>query len=93
MCAIAGSLMQTTPYSTASEVAQQTTSPIIPGTEWIRPADARACFGIGRSTLYSLIKDGAVKSVVLRRKGAAKGCRLVSTASIRALLAGMEVAE
>ena len=82
--------MNTTPYPTASEVAQQTTSPIIPGTEWCRPADTRQRFGVGRSAVYELIKDGAIKSVVLRRKGASKGCRLINVASLVAYINGME---
>lgn len=82
--------MQRITKPTASAAALQTTAPITPGVEWLRPADVKPFCGIGRSTLYSLIESGAVKSVVLRREGKAKGCRLVSVSSLRALLNGME---
>jgi hypothetical protein len=82
--------MQLTSNPKASEVAQQTTSPITPGAEWIRPAGVQPFCGIGRSVLFKLIRDGEIKSVVLRRKGAKKGCRLISVASLRAYINGME---
>lgn len=88
----------------ASEVAQQTTSPITPGVEkaqktvapinsgaeWIRPASVPPFCGIGRSVLFELIRDGVIKSVMLRRKGASKGSRLISVASLRSYINGME---
>ena len=43
-------------------------------------------FGIRRSLAYLLIEDGAIKSVSLRRCGAAKGKRLINVASVRDFL-------
>jgi len=44
-------------------------------------------FGIKRSLAYVLISEGAIRSVVLRRRGTIKGKRLVDCASARAFLA------
>jgi hypothetical protein len=40
--------------------------------------------------LFELIRDGVIKSVMLRRKGASKGSRLISVASLRSYINGME---
>jgi len=44
-------------------------------------------FGLKRSLAYVLISEGAIRSVVLRRRGTIKGKRLVDCASVRAFLA------
>jgi hypothetical protein len=44
-------------------------------------------FGIKRSLAYVLINEGAIRSVVLRRRGTIKGKRLVDCGSVRAYLA------
>src|SRR5262249_40592745 len=44
-------------------------------------------FGLKRSLAYLLINEGAIRSVVLRRRGTIKGKRLVDCASVRAFLA------
>jgi hypothetical protein len=44
-------------------------------------------FGVKRSLAYVLISEGAIRSVVLRRRGTIKGKRLVDCASVRAFLA------
>jgi hypothetical protein len=44
-------------------------------------------FGVKRSLAYVLISQGAIRSVVLRRRGTIKGKRLVDCASVRAFLA------
>ncbi len=59
-----------------------TTAPVQPGIEWLRPADVRARYGLGRSFLYELIAEGKVRSVSLRRNGRATGCRLISARSL-----------
>jgi hypothetical protein len=41
---------------------------------------------IGRTQIYLLIRHGHLKSISLRKKGAARGRRLVSVASLRAYL-------
>jgi len=74
--------MKRTSHPNASAVGQETTAPITPGVEWVRPGDVRTRYGLGRSLLYELIKSGEVHSVSLRRKGRATGCRLVSAASL-----------
>lgn len=59
---------------------------------WILPefADhktAKALFGLSRAYLYELVKQGKIRSVSLRKKGAIRGRRLFDCNSIRALLA------
>ena len=66
--------------------ASFTTAPVQPGVEWLRPADVRPRYGIGKSLLYELIAQGDVKSVCLRRQGKATGMRLVSAASLNAYI-------
>jgi hypothetical protein len=76
---------KSTPH--ASAVGQQTTAPVQPGIEWARPADIRRTHGISRSLLYTLIAEEKIRSVSLRRKGRATGCRLVSVASLNEYIA------
>jgi hypothetical protein len=54
--------------------------------EWLRIPDATRISGIGRSTLYQLIADGAIKSVALRKRGCQRGIRLISADSLRAYI-------
>jgi hypothetical protein len=44
-------------------------------------------FHIGRSLAYSLLADGSIHSVCLRRRGKIKGKRLISADSVRQFLA------
>jgi hypothetical protein len=60
--------------------ASPSASPAIP--EFGRWRDVERLFGIKRGTLYNLIAEGKVKSVVLRRRGNIHGCRLFHLASI-----------
>ena len=61
-----------------------TTSPVQPnGSEFGRWQDVQRAFGIRRSYLYTLMADGKIKSVVLRRPGNIRGCRLFVMDSIR----------
>jgi hypothetical protein len=46
----------------------------------------QARFGIKRSNAYTLIAEGAIRSVVLRRKGTIKGRRLIDVVSVREFL-------
>jgi hypothetical protein len=55
--------------------------------EWIDLLGLQARFGIKRSNAYALISEGAIRSVVLRRKGTIKGRRLIDVASVREFLA------
>jgi predicted site-specific integrase-resolvase len=53
---------------------------------WLRPKQVIELYGLGRSTLYNLIKQGAIKSTTTRREGEKYGTRLINRASIDALL-------
>jgi hypothetical protein len=53
-----------------------------PFPEFGRWRDVQRLFGIKRGTLYNLMADGKVKSVVLRRTGNVHGCRLFHLASV-----------
>lgn len=54
--------------------------------EFGRWRDVERLFGIKRGTLYNLIAEGRVKSVILRRKGNVHGCRIIHLASVSAYL-------
>jgi hypothetical protein len=54
--------------------------------EFVTISDLPARFGIGRSLAYSLIEDGLIRSVSLRREGMKRGKRLVNVASVREFL-------
>ena len=54
--------------------------------EFGRWQDVQRLFGIKRGTLYNLVAEGKVKSVSMRRKGNAYGCRLFHLESIRVYL-------
>jgi hypothetical protein len=68
-----------------------TTAPLEPADgfepEWLDFDGVRRCYSIGRSTCYTLIRDGEIRSVSLRRKGSARGRRLIDAASVREFLA------
>jgi hypothetical protein len=49
---------------------------------WLRPAQVPYYYGLGRSTIYSLMKRGLVKSVSVTKKNTIRGCRLISAQSI-----------
>jgi excisionase family DNA binding protein len=54
-----------------------------PALEWAKPATAAKIFGLGRTTLYSLISEKRVKSAKVGK------ARLVSVASLRAYIEGL----
>lgn len=59
--------------------------------EFVTSAQAHHRYGICKSHLYALKEQGEIKSVCLRKRGAARGKRLWSCDSIRAFLhANME---
>jgi predicted DNA-binding transcriptional regulator AlpA len=67
-----------------------TTAPVAPPDpnshmpqEWLRLGDCRQVFGFGRSFMYTLIKDGKVRSVSFRQPGRKTGVRLVAADSVR----------
>jgi hypothetical protein len=43
-------------------------------------------FNVGKTFLYQIIKEGGVKTVLLKRDGRARGKRMIDLASLRALL-------
>ncbi len=55
--------------------------------EWVDLPGLERKFGLRRSSAYALISEGAIRSVVLRRRGTIKGKRLVDCESVRAFLA------
>jgi hypothetical protein len=55
--------------------------------EWARAKQIFVQFGIGRSTLHRLTKEGRIESTVIKTGGGPKGIRLFNVASIRKLLA------
>jgi len=50
--------------------------------EFGRWRDVERHFGIKRGTLYNLMAEGKVKSVLLRHKGNVHGCRLIHLGSV-----------
>lgn len=54
--------------------------------EYVRVKDAVIIFGLGRSTIYRLVRAGRVASVSLQLEGAKRGTRLISVKSMRNLL-------
>lgn len=57
--------------------------------EFMRINEIVRIFGVGRSTLYRLIRNGSIASVSLRLEGAKRGTRLVSVESMRRMLNGL----
>lgn len=54
--------------------------------EWIDAKAAKLQFGIGRTTLHTLATAGTIKTSSLRMPGTARGKRLYSYESIKALI-------
>lgn len=76
--------------NTRTLAANTTSASVEPGAvgspEFARPSDARAIFGMSRSYLYGLIREGRVRSFVLRNRGRKSGIRMVDVASVNAFL-------
>jgi hypothetical protein len=72
-----------------------TTAPVQASTandaEWCDSPGAFYRYGLRRSLLYALHKEGVIDGVSLRRRGAARGKRLWSCDSIRRYLASQMV--
>lgn len=51
--------------------------------EFVRVPDCERLWGMKRGLTYALIKEGAIKSVCLRKPGAKTGVRLVHFQSVR----------
>jgi hypothetical protein len=54
--------------------------------EFLTIQDATRFSGVGRTSLYSLIGEGKVRTINLRKPGAARGRRLIHLASLREYL-------
>jgi len=63
--------------------AQSPVASNAPDAEFCDSAGAKLRFGLGRSYLYNLLADGAIKGVSLRKRGQVKGKRLWNVDSIR----------
>ena len=72
--------------NTNNEVGQVNV-PVKP--EWIRPNPATKIFGIGRTKLYELMAEGKIKTACLRKRGEARGTRLISYDSLSAYVESM----
>jgi hypothetical protein len=68
-----------TPSSHSSITVQKNT---IEPLRWLRVEEAVRTRGISRSLLYEFIRDGKVKSSLLRKKGNVRGIRLISAESL-----------
>ena len=54
--------------------------------EWLRVPEAVRRFGLGRSTIYELIRNREIKTALIRKRGNTTGIRLISTDSLRAFI-------
>jgi hypothetical protein len=54
--------------------------------EWGGVQDVQKQFGIKETHLYQLMKEGRIKSVLIRGRGKTRGKRLINFASVRAML-------
>ena len=61
-----------------------------PSVEWCDVRTVQALFGIRESALYELLRAGAIKSILMRKPGRARGKRLISAPSLRKYLASLE---
>lgn len=68
-----------------SQSAAITSNPI----EWLKVKDVVAIYRIGRTTVFSLIRTGIIRSVSLKKKGNIRGLRLISKISVDEYLAGL----
>lgn len=50
--------------------------------EWLRLPDATRASGIGRSSLYELVKENKIKSVCLKNRNSTRGIRLINADSL-----------
>lgn len=81
--------MPTPTNPNASAGALHTTATIEPGesgsiaAEFVRVPDCERLFGLKRGLIYTLIKDGVIPSVCLRKPGAKTGVRLIHAQGVR----------
>lgn len=76
----------------SGSLQKHTTQPLtlgvvhVAGPEFVGYQDARMMFGLSRTHLYNLGKEGLVRTVSVRGRGNTRGRRLYSVDSIRAFL-------
>lgn len=58
--------------------------------EWAREKQLTAQFGLTHMILYTLRKEGKIRTISLREEGKKYGARLYNVASIRQYLASLE---
>jgi hypothetical protein len=77
----------TVPDSDGDRVNQrQQPNSFAQGPEWLRIPEAVRRFGLGRSTLYELIRNREIKTALIRKRNNTTGIRLISTDSLRAFI-------
>jgi hypothetical protein len=54
---------------------------------WITVRQATSRFPLGRTSIYELIREGRIRSLLLRKRGNVSGKRLLNSASIEAYIA------
>jgi hypothetical protein len=57
--------------------------------EWLRLPDVTRLFGISRSHCYTLIAEGSIESISLKKRGALRGVRIVKYDSISSYFASL----
>lgn len=57
-----------------------------PETYWPMPGPGQTCQGLRRGALYQLWRDGEIATISLRRKGRARGRRLILASTLRDFL-------
>jgi hypothetical protein len=67
-----------------------TAAPVV--AQWLRIRDAERAFGLCRSSLYSLLRAGKIRSVCLRPSNGMKGVRLLHAESLNNFILSQEVA-
>jgi len=58
--------------------------------EFLKVSEAAQIFSLSRSTIYELIKERAIRTINLRKRGASRGCRLIHYDSLRDYLLSFE---
>jgi hypothetical protein len=76
--------------STPTPISEQigTASPVT--AQWLRIPDAIHASGLCRSSLYSLMREGKIRSVCLRPSSGIKGIRLINAESLNHFIASQE---
>ena len=71
-------------------LAEEITQGIRATPAWLKLDDASRCYGICRSGLYSLIRDGRIKSACLRDRNKSRGSRIVNVKSLEDYISAHE---